>query len=305
MSDNATSFTVPEHVRLLEEVEIGMAGSRPMHASIAVPAAAPDAPMPVMVYIHGGGWNHGTRRDSLSAICDYVTKRGYIGVTLDYRLTPEASFPAQIHDVKLAIRYLRAHVDTYHLDPSRIGVWGSSAGGHLASLLGTTGDLTPGRPIRLEDGSESLTLDLEGDGGWPQYSSKVQAVADWFGPNHFMNDFAHNSKSIRALLGGSSVYEVPQLAQLAMPGTYASPDTPPFWIRHGEADTVVPIEGSELFAQRLQAARVPVVDYARVPEQGHGFTGDALAQAREEAWAFMDRYVKNKPVTEPIVFRSK
>ncbi|MGV7801832.1 alpha/beta hydrolase fold domain-containing protein, partial [Mycobacterium kansasii] len=89
----------------------------------------------------GGGWNKGDRKNALGSICNYVLKRGYIGVSLSYRLTPEAPYPAQIQDVKLAIQYLRAHAEQYHIDPSRIGVWGTSAGGHLASLLGTTGDL--------------------------------------------------------------------------------------------------------------------------------------------------------------------
>lgn len=133
-------FVVPEGVKLYEDVRIGNAGTRPIYTSIAVPKILPQAPVPVMVYIHGGGWNHGDRKQALASICNYVTKRGYIGVSLDYRLTPEAPFPAQIQDVKLAIRYLRAHAAEYHLDPSRIGVWGSSSGGiwpHCSVRLGT------------------------------------------------------------------------------------------------------------------------------------------------------------------------
>lgn len=133
-------FVVPEGVKLYEDVRIGNAGTRPIYTSIAVPKILPQAPVPVMVYIHGGGWNHGDRKQALASICNYVTKRGYIGVSLDYRLTPEAPFPAQIQDVKLAIRYLRAHAAEYHLDPSRIGVWGSSSGGiwpHYSVRLGT------------------------------------------------------------------------------------------------------------------------------------------------------------------------
>lgn len=221
-------FPVPEGVELYEDVLIGNAGTRPIYTSIAVPKTTPNAPVPVMVYIHGGGWNHGDRKQALASICSYVTKRGYIGVSLDYRLTPEAPFPAQIQDVKLAIRYLRAHAAEYHLDPNRIGVWGTSAGGHLASLLGTTGQITSGDTITLDTGHVVNVPDLGGNGGWQQYSDQVQAVVDMYGPADFTTNFANSYKSVKALLGGNNAFSVPDQARLAMPGTYASPDDPPF-----------------------------------------------------------------------------
>ncbi|CAG7644377.1 alpha/beta hydrolase fold domain-containing protein [Paenibacillus allorhizosphaerae] len=293
----------PKGVKLFEDVEIGMAGSRKLYTSIAIPDTPPESPLPVMVYIHGGGWNHGNRKDALRSISGYVTKRGYIGVSLEYRLTPEAAFPAQIQDVKLEIRYLRAHAKQYHLDPSRIGVWGVSAGGHLASLLGTTGDLTPDAEVTLDNGKKVKDIDLGGSSGWQQYSDQVQAVADWYGPADFTTPEADKYKSLTALLGNKSALSVPDLARLAMPGTYASPSTPPFWIRHGDADTTIPFSNSEKFAKQLEDAGAPVVDFKIVPGQGHGFKGEEAAQASEEAWAFMDKYVKNRVVTEPILFK--
>lgn len=251
-----TEFTPPLGVTLYEDVEIGMAGGRAMYSSIAVPETAATEPMPVMIYIHGGGWNHGDRKQALNSICNYVLKRGYIGVSLDYRLTPEAPFPAQIQDVKLAIRYLRAHAAQYNLDPSRIGVWGSSAGGHLAALLGTTGDLVAGDPVVLDTGVTVEVPDLEGSGGWPEYSDKVQAVADWYGPADFTTTFANNYSSVTALLGGHRALDVPEQARLAMPGTYASPDDPPFWIRHGDADATIPYTDSVTFAEQTFNLRV-------------------------------------------------
>lgn len=295
-------FAAPKGVTLYEDVEIGKAGNRPLYTSIAVPEAPPASPMPVMVYIHGGGWNHGDRKGALRSICGYVTKRGYIGVTVDYRLTPEAPFPAQIQDVKLAIRYLRAHAKQYHIDPSRIGVWGTSAGGHLASLLGTTGDLTTKDEVILSSGIKVNVADLEGSGGWPDYSDKVQAVADWYGPADYTTQEADKNKSITALLGKKAL-SVPDLARLAMPGTYASPNSPPFWIRHGDADTTVPLTESVKLVKQLKDAGVPVVDFKIVPGQGHGFKGEAATQATDEAWAFMDQYVKNRVVTEPILYK--
>lgn len=298
-----TPFEPPAGVTLHEDVLIGTAGTRPIYTSIAVPSTPASAPMPVMVYIHGGGWNHGDRKQALSSICNYVLKRGYIGVSLDYRLTPEAPFPAQIQDVKLAIRYLRAHAAQYNLDPSRIGVWGSSAGGHLASLLGTTGDLMPGTKILLDTGNLVDVPDLEGTGGWPEYSDKVQAVADWYGPADFTTSFANSYSSVKALLGGNNAFSVPDQARLAMPGTYATQDDPPFFIRHGDADATIPYTDSVTFGNQLTNAGVEVIDLKIVPGQGHGFTGDASAQANAEAWAFMDQYVKNRTVTEPIVYK--
>lgn len=296
-------FVPPAGVKMYEDVLVGMAGNREIYASIAVPEVAPAAAMPAVVYIHGGGWNHGDRKQALGNISNYVLKRGYIGVALSYRLTPEAPFPAQIQDVKLGIRFLRAHAAQYFINPSRIGVWGSSAGGHLASLLGTTGDLEAGSLITLDNGNTVPVPDLGGTGGWPEYSDKVQAVADWFGPADFTTEFANNYSSVTALLGGKKAFTVPNEARLAMPGTYASPDDPPFWIRHGDADSTIPYENSVKFAGQLTAAGVQVVDFKLVPGQGHGFTGAASETANSEAWAFLDQYVKNRVVTEPIIYK--
>jgi acetyl esterase/lipase len=299
-------FVVPEGVKLYEDVRIGNAGTRPIYTSIAVPKILPQAPVPVMVYIHGGGWNHGDRKQALASICNYVTKRGYIGVSLDYRLTPEAPFPAQIQDVKLAIRYLRAHAAEYHLDPSRIGVWGSSSGGHLASLLGTTGNIKSGETITLDTGHTVNVPDLAGNGGWQQYSDQVQAVVDLYGPADFTTNFANSYKSVKALLGGNDAFSVPDQARLAMPGTYASPDDPPFFIRHGDVDSTIPYTDSITFSNQLKDAGVKVVDVKIVPKQGHGFIGEAAEQASAEAWDFMDQYVKNRTATTPddeVVYR--
>ncbi|WP_169087550.1 S-layer homology domain-containing protein [Paenibacillus sp. PL91] len=298
-------FVPPAGVIMHEDVEIGMAGDRKLYTSIAVPEVASAAPMPVLIYIHGGGWNHGDRKSALSTISNYVKNRDYIGVSLSYRLTPEAPFPAQIQDVKLAIRYLRANADKYNIDPSRIGIWGSSAGGHLASLLGTTADLSSSEQITLDNGSRVHVPDLEGAGGYPEYSTRVQAVVDWFGPADFTTEFANNYSSVTKLLGGNKAFTVPDAARLAMPGTYASPDDPPFWIRHGKADLTIPYQDSEKLYAQLRSAHVPIIDFKLVEGQGHGFVGEAKTTADAEAWAFLDEHVKNRPVRagDPILYK--
>lgn len=275
---------VPNGVTLLPNVEIGTAGNRPLLMAIAFPDTAPEKPMPVVVYIHGGGWNKKDRLDATNSICTYI-KKGYIGVSLDYRLTEEAPFPAQIEDVKLAIRYLRANADKYHIDPERIGVWGTSAGAHLASLLGTSAD----------------EPDLEGTGGCQEYSDRVQAICDFYGPVDFTTEFANGHNPITDLLGGKKAFSVPDLAKKAMPATYASNDDPPFFIRHGDADPRIPYTDSVNFAKQLQDAGV-YVDFKLIPDGHHGFKGNPMdVQTNDEAWAFLDKFVKNLDVKEHIL----
>jgi acetyl esterase/lipase len=128
-------------------------------------------PFPVIVWIHGGGWQEGDRH---GCPAEHLVPRGYAAVSIEYRLTTVAPFPAQIQDCKGAIRWVRAHAREYNFDPERIGVWGASAGGHLAALLGTS----------------SAEKQLEGDtGGNLDQPSNVQAVCDWFGPTDLLKLF--------------------------------------------------------------------------------------------------------------------
>src|SRR5262245_53951430 len=130
-------FRLPEGVELLRDVEYGKGGKRALRLHILRPKKAPKDTMPVLVWIHGGGWMAGSRDTGIGILALFVG-RGYICASIEYRFSSEAVFPAQIHDCKCAIRFLRAKAKEYNLDPDRIGVWGSSAGGHLAALLGTS-----------------------------------------------------------------------------------------------------------------------------------------------------------------------
>ncbi|MGB7088391.1 MAG: alpha/beta hydrolase, partial [Phormidesmis sp.] len=126
----------------------------------------PAAGWPVIVYIHGGGWVEQSRRDCPG---EQLSGYGYAIACVSYRYSSEATFPAQIHDVKGAVRWLRAHAQTYQLNPDKVGAFGESAGGHLSALLGTSAGIAP----------------LEGPHGYSELSSAVQAVADWYGPTDF------------------------------------------------------------------------------------------------------------------------
>jgi acetyl esterase/lipase len=205
-------------------------------------------PFPVIVSIHGGAFLMGDKADGQLTPMLAGLDRGYAVVSVNYRLSSEAQFPAQVNDVKAAIRFLRANAATYNLDPNKIAVWGGSAGGYLAAMLGTSGGVAD-----LEDMSQ----------GNSDQSSAVQAVVDWFGPISFLDMDAqftasgigpanHNAAdSPESKLLGSALTEVPELVAEADPTTYISSDDPPFFIQHGTADGNVPSEQSVDFAAAL------------------------------------------------------
>jgi len=176
--------------------------------------------------------------------------RDYAVVCINYRLSHEAIFPAQIYDCKTAVRFVRAHADEYNFDPDRVAAWGSSAGAHLCALLGTSAG-----NIALED----LSM------GWADYSSHVDLVVDWFGPTeNFLKmdeELAASGSGVpdhsladspESLLLGQKITEVPELVQFASPMTYITEDVPWFLIQHGSLDQLVPVEQSINFAKRIE-----------------------------------------------------
>ncbi|MFC1715590.1 alpha/beta hydrolase fold domain-containing protein [Candidatus Poribacteria bacterium] len=270
---------VPDDIELIRDVEYGMGGGRPLKLNIIRPKDPPDVPMPVVVFIHGGAWRAGNK-EGLRTLG--LARRGYFTVSIEYRLSSEAIFPAQIHDCKCAIRWLRAHADKYKIDPDKIGVWGPSAGGHLVAFLGTSGGVE----------------ELEGDGGWPEYSSRVQAVVDFFGPTDFlkMGGWHDAADSPESQLVGGKIADKPEMVKMANPITYITPDDPPFLIVHGEEDNTVPINQSELLHEALEKAGVEV-SFVRVKRGGHGFRGDtdpSPDQINRMVGRFFDRTLKSE-----------
>lgn len=243
-----------------EHLAVAYAAASPTQVlDLWVPAAS--GPVPLVVYVHGGAWQAGDRTEVRSKRAALL-EAGFAVASVDYRLSGEAQWPAQIQDVKAAVRYLRANAGAYGLDPGRIAAWGSSAGGHLAAVLGTTG----GRTTELDD----LSL------GEPDTSSAVQAVVAWYPPVDLdrmqsMEDegvpcdprFDHSSASSpESRLLGDLVGSVPARVDSADPtwwlGSAAPGAVPPFSIAHGDADCVVPVAQSQLLADELVAAGVPV-----------------------------------------------
>jgi acetyl esterase/lipase len=234
---------------------------------------------PLVVWIHGGGWRGGSRKNA--KILE-ITKHGYALASISYRLTDKAIFPAQIHDCKAAVRWLRANAERYGYDADWIAAAGSSAGGHLALLMGVSGGVE----------------DLEGTvGNHANHSSRVQAVIDYYGPSDFVlrgktqPERAYTEKSGSfALLGGLRTGKVSrEMEQLASPAGYVTADDPPLLVFHGKADQVVLLDQGQrivtLYSEVGLEARL-----VTLAEAGHGgkqfFSGQHFLEAKE----FLDRH---------------
>jgi acetyl esterase/lipase len=243
---------MPKGFHAVRDMPYVLHGRRSQMLDVYVPDV-PSLPRPVMVWIHGGGWYSG---DKSAAPGLGLLPRGYVVVSINYRLSSEALFPAQIFDCKAAIRFLRAHAREFDIDPARIGVWGDSAGGQLAALLGTTN----GR------------AEYEGAEGNPGVSSDVQAVCDWFGPSDFLlaSDVRPVSAGAMKLLFGGLVSAHTATAKFASPAEQVGhAPLVPFLIMHGEVDPLVPVHQSQILFQNLKQAGASV-RFVILPKTGHG-----------------------------------
>lgn len=256
-------------VKVLKDLTYGRAGERPMLLDLYLPEHA-TKPMPLIIWVHGGAWMAGSKNNPSPAL--RFTRDGYAVAQVGYRLSQEAKFPAQIHDCKAAVRWLRANAEKYSLDTNRFIAWGGSAGGHLVALLGTSGGVA----------------ELEGTVNDLKQSSRVQAVVDWFGPTDFLHigepesDIRHTAPdSPESKLIGGPLLENRDKAAKASPITYVSKDAPPFLIMHGDRDRTVPFNQSELLYEALKKAGVDVT-FVPMKGAGHGFGGpDAIAPVQE------------------------
>ena len=246
-----------------------------------------DGPLPVVAFIHGGAWQAGDKRGGLGTVAPLVESGEYAGVSIGYRLSSEAIWPAQIHDCKAALRWLRANAQKYNLDPDRIGVTGPSAGGHLVAMLGTSGDVA----------------DLEGNlGDHTNVSSRVSCVVDQFGPTELLKmGGSHNGpNSPESKLVGGPIQEHQDATRKASPTTYVSKDDPPFLLIHGTDDRTVPFSQSELLEAALKQAGVPVV---LVPVTGGGHGNFGTPEVGRRMKHFFDKHLLKTDVvvsTEPI-----
>jgi acetyl esterase/lipase len=276
------------------ELEVGIhadqvysqAGGAARLADIFVPSSA-DAPLPVVIWLHGGGWRFGDRRLAPD-LASFARRSRLAVVSIDYRLSDEARFPAPVEDVKTAVRWVRSAASTFGFDERNIGLWGSSAGAHLAACAALSGE------------NDFLS------GEHPGYSSAVRAVVDGYGPTNLGRIDEHRSSlrpsgndaesilvggvlpagdpgSFESRLIGAPLNDAPQLVQLADPVHYVHSGSPPFLILHGLADTLIPAEQSHYLFYALQDAACDAT-LALFQNLRHGFFNNPNL-AREDVGA--------------------
>ena len=266
---------LPDTVRRVNDLEYARVNGQPLQLDLYTPKQ-PVGKLPVLVWIHGGSWKAGSKH-----FCPigFMATQNVAVVSIDYRLSETASFPAQLHDCKGAIRWLRAHADEYQLDANHIGIFGASAGGHLAALLGTTAQAS----------------ELEGTvGGNLHFSSGVQAVCAFYAPTDLdrlvadPKDRKNPQAPVARLLGGAVENHLAQAAA-ASPVTHVSKDSAPFFLLHGEKDTLVPAEQSRLLHAALRQAGVET-HLEIIPGKGHGII--APPAAAEKIYQFFQKHLR-------------
>jgi len=267
---------VPDDVTVERNVEYATAGGESLQLNLARPKGA--GPFPAVVCIHGGGFRAG-KRESYDPLTVKLAQRGYVAVTVSYRLAPKHQFPAAIHDVKAAVRWVRDNAAKLKIDPDRIGVTGGSAGGHLAQFLGVTGDVK----------------EFEGDGGNPGVSSKVKCVVNVYGPSDFTKSYGKSVDAAEVLplfLGGD--LETARAAHVrSSPINWVTPNAAPTLCIHGTEDKYVAHEQAVWMIDRLKACGVEA-ELLTLQGAGHGFRGADAERAEKALFAFFDRHLKAK-----------
>ncbi len=270
----------PEGVKTLKDLPYAETDNPRQRLDLFLPEKPKtEGPLPVIAFIHGGGWRNGSKDVGARRVAPFVATGKYAAASIGYRLSGEAKWPAQIHDCKAAIRWIRAHAKEHNLDPDRIAIWGSSAGGHLVSMLGVGGG------IASLEGSLGPHTDVD---------SRVRCVANWYGPSDLltMNDkpsrMDHNAPdSPESLLVGGSIQEHKEKARHASPLTHVSSDDATFLIMHGDKDPLVPHDQSVRLEAALKKAGVEVT-FVTIKNGGHGFRGEEIDRRMQ---AFFEKHL--------------
>ena len=269
----------PPVVPATVEFESGIEYTNPDNQHLKLDIARPktgDGPFPAILCIHGGGFRAGNR-EGYDGLCIRLAEKGYVAVTITYRLAPKYPFPAAIHDTKAAIRWLRANAAKYTIDPERIGVTGGSAGGHLAQFLAVTGDVK----------------EFEGEGGNPTQSSKVACVVNYFGPSDFTKSYGKSvdAAEVLPLFLGGNLEKARPLHIRASPLYWVTPNAAPTLCIHGTEDKYVAHEQAVWLVDKLKAANVEA-ELLTLEGAGHGFKGKDAETAEKALIAFFDKHLK-------------
>lgn len=249
MSTERLLASAPDGVIVEPDIAYREGESKAWRLDLVRPQKDSDSPRPAIVFVHGGGWRSGDKRRGyfINGAMEYAQK-GYVCVSVNYRLTGEAPFPACIEDVKCAVRWLRANAKKYNIDPKRIGGYGNSAGAHLVAMLGLAGP----------------DAGLEGDGPHQDQSSLLQAVCCSATPTDF---------SLFNPRGNFTAEEKEARAQKYSPIKYVTDKAPPFLVVHGTADKTVDIKHGDTFVEALKDVGAKNVKYIRIDDAGHGVFG--------------------------------
>jgi len=237
---DAKNISLPDNVEEVLDIEYGTGGERKLQLDLYLPKGRTKA-TPAIIFIHGGAWKSGKRSD-MKFYCVKFAEKGYVTATITYRLMGEACFPAAVHDVKCAVRWLRANADKYQVDPAHIVASGNSAGGHLSMMIGYSDDSS-----------------LEGSGGNNNVSSRVCAVVNFYGPTDLTTDFAKKQELVEEFIGGKTFDEAPDAYKLASPLFHLTRDDPPTLIFHGTIDSVVPIAQADILVKKLKELGIDYV----------------------------------------------
>jgi len=267
---DAKSVSVPQNVEEILGVEYGTGGERKLQLDLYLPKGRTKATAAV-IFIHGGAWKGGERSD-MKFYCVKFAEKGYVTATVTYRLTGQAPFPAAVHDVKCAVRWLRANAGRYQVHPERIAVSGNSAGGHLSMMIGYSDDPS-----------------LEGSGGNANVSSRVCAVVNFYGPTDLTTDFAREQGVLKDFMGGRTFDEAHDDYKLASPLFHLTKDDPPTLIFHGTIDSTVPIVQADKLAARLKELGI---DYVYERYEGWPHVMDLAEAVNQRCVYQMEQFFK-------------
>lgn len=281
--NNRKNVQIPEGFKVEKNINYAGNNNSAQTLDILIPDNKKSEILPALVFIHGGGWKGGRKEQAFRSLTPFLKDGNYIGFSIDYRLSDEAKWPAQIHDCKAAIRWIKAKADKYEIDRNKIGIWGTSAGGHLAVMLALTS----------ESGDFNGTV-----GQHLKESSDITCAIDGFGPTDFltMDDrsgaFVHaEASSPESRLIGGKIFENKDRAMDASPVSWVNSTCKPMLIYHGTVDDKVIIEQSDKLHNLLNKANTNDIYYIKINDGAHGVRHPELSKQME---LFFQKYLYDK-----------